>query len=66
VEGGQIEVQYRAPLYDGDELVPVARVASNESASGGELELEVWCENQDGTARWHQRDTAWTEGAQQS
>jgi hypothetical protein len=58
LSGGQIEVQYRAPLYDGDDLVAKARVSSNEVATGGGVLFEVWCENQNeeplarGTARW--------------
>jgi acyl dehydratase len=47
--GGRLAVSFVRSLHTGDEAVTRAIVTSVESgAEGTRLELEVWCENQDG------------------
>jgi acyl dehydratase len=47
--GGRLAVSFIRSLHAGDEAVARATVTSVESGNGGtRLELEVWCENQDG------------------
>lgn len=44
---GEIDIQYLSPLYDGDALTPLAVVSGVKS--DGQIELDIWCENQAGT-----------------
>ena len=45
---GEIEVRYVRPLYDGEQLTPAFRVTAQQPRDDA-VELDVWCENQDGT-----------------
>jgi hypothetical protein len=45
---GEIEIKYIAPLLDGDTFVPKAKVMNEKPPATGRLELEIWCENQEG------------------
>lgn len=45
---GEIEIKYIAPLLDGDTFVPKAKVMNEKPPGTGRLELEIWCENQQG------------------
>jgi len=46
---GEIEIKYLAPLFDKDTFVPKAKVLGENPSGSGRLELEIWCENQEGT-----------------
>jgi acyl dehydratase len=49
VYGGRISVRYIHPVYAGDRITAHARVKDVTSENGTErVELEIWCENQDG------------------
>ncbi len=46
---GEIEIKYLSPLYDGDGFTPKARFVGPAESHSNRCELEVWCENQEGT-----------------
>lgn len=49
IEGGRLDVRFRAPARPGDEItVRAVRVPAGGGADGCAAEYEVWCENQAG------------------
>lgn len=47
LNGGTISAKLMAPLYNGEQVLVDGRVVSE--SDGGEAELEVWIEKEDGT-----------------
>ncbi|MCP4751089.1 MAG: MaoC family dehydratase [Proteobacteria bacterium] len=45
---GEIEIKYLAPLFEKDTFVPKAKVLGENPSGSGRVELEIWCENQNG------------------
>ena len=49
IRGGKISMRWLRPVYVGDSLTPCARVAGMADEAGRKrVEMEVWCENQNG------------------
>ncbi len=49
VFGGSISVRYIRPVYAGDRITPNAKVSAITREDGRDIvQLDVWCENQDG------------------
>lgn len=49
VRGGKVSMRWLRPVYVGDSVTPCARISAVEDEGGKRrVEMEVWCENQNG------------------
>jgi 3-hydroxybutyryl-CoA dehydratase len=72
--GGKISVRYIHPVYAGDKLTPQGRITKIENGEDGSkrIEVEVWCENQNGEKTsagrvetgWPTAKMSWLDAAQ--